>query len=253
MKILIGTPVYRAGAYALDKFLANQKQIQQRAPACELVLATCEPDFITELEKQVKQYELRATVIPYKVIKPDYAKSRIWSIACGREAARKYMLSNFEFDGLLFLDADMTFDISVVDIMTKEMESFDAVFSGYRHRDIGTGLAGAGCLIITRRILEKVDFKCYEFKNGNFINEDSTFEVNLFRQGARIKKGFFLSIDHYISSNEAKHIEPHKVGLWDKITTHPLFRYCLIKTGILVHYNLSNGLFNIANKLRKKR
>jgi hypothetical protein len=253
MKILIGTPVYQGGAFALDKFLINQKLIQQRTPYCELLLATCELGFVDELENLVKQYELRATVIPYEVIKPDYTKSRVWNIACGREAVRQYFLARPEFDGLLFLDADMTFDVSIIDIMERELSGYDVIFSGYRLRDSRIGLTGAGCLLMTRQILQKIKFRCYEFKNGTRITEDNVLEVDLFRQSARIKKGYFLAIDHYFNANEAKHIEPHKMGLWDQVTTHPLFRYCFIKAGILSHYNFSLNITLLMSKLRGKR
>lgn len=253
MKILVGTPVYRQGAYSLDKFLSNQQQIQQRTPSCELALVTCEADYVPELKKMVEQYRLRATVIPYEVIKPDYARSRVWNIACGREAVRKYLLENHEFEGLLYLDADMTYDKSVVDIMMREIEGYDVVFSGYRLRAIGTGLTGAGCLMMSRRILKKIAFRCYEFKNGESITEDNTMEMDLFQVGARIKKGYFLAIDHYINSDEFVHIEPQKVGLYDKTMTSPLFRYCLIKINILLKFNLSTRLFRLMNKLRKNQ
>ena len=253
MKILVGTPVYREGAYSLNKFLSNQQQIQQRTLSCELALVTCEADYVGELQKLVEQHRLRATVIPYKVIKPDYAKSRVWNIACGREAVRKYFLENHKFEGLLCLDADMTYDTSLIDIMIKEAEGYDAVFSGYRLRAIGTGLTGAGCLMLSRRILEKVKFRCYEFKNGESITEDNTLEMDLFRVGARIKKGIFLAIDHYSTSDEFKHIEPKQVGLWDSIMTAPMIRYCLIRVNVLLKTNLSSRLFVLANRFRKNR
>jgi hypothetical protein len=34
--------VYRAGSYVLDRFLSNQREIQERFPACALVLAAGE-------------------------------------------------------------------------------------------------------------------------------------------------------------------------------------------------------------------
>jgi hypothetical protein len=253
MKILIGTPVHREGAFALDKFLANQELIQQRTPSCELVFATSELDYIPELKNLVSQYRLRATVIPYAVIKPDWAKSRFWNIAWGREAVRQYFLSRPEFDGLLFMDADMTYDTSVIDVMIRKLTGNDVVFSGYRLRSGGTGLTGAGCLIMTRQILQKIKFRCYEFKNGSAISEDNVLEVDLFRQSARIKKGFFLSIDHFINANEAKHIESQKVSIFSRITNHSMFRYCIVRLGILIHFNLSWRLFLLFNKLSGNR
>jgi hypothetical protein len=252
MKILIGTPVFREGAFALDKFLINQQQIQEKSPDCELILATCEIDFITELTKLINQYHLRGAVLPYEVNKPQWSKHRIWNITSGRESIRLYMLSRPEFEGLLFLDADMTFDPLVVNIMERELKGYDAVFCGYHLRSIGTGLAGAGCLLLPKRIMKKIRFRCYEFKNGNHISEDNVLEVDLFRSGARVKKGFFMSIDHYFNSNEAKRINPQKISLYHRITNFPLVRYCLIKAGIIMHYNLSINLFYLTNKIIRK-
>ena len=52
--VLIGTPVCRSGAYALDKFMTNQKQIQENYPGSSLVMATSEPDFVNELENLIR-------------------------------------------------------------------------------------------------------------------------------------------------------------------------------------------------------
>ena len=80
MKILIGTPVHREGAYALEKYLANQKQIQQNSPDCDLVFSTDDIGYVDELKKLLHQWKLRGTVITHKVEKPDYAKSRLWNM-----------------------------------------------------------------------------------------------------------------------------------------------------------------------------
>jgi len=47
--VIVGTPICRRGAFIIDKFLANQKEIQQNYPSSELVLATEENDFVEEL------------------------------------------------------------------------------------------------------------------------------------------------------------------------------------------------------------
>ena len=77
MNVVIGTPIYRQGTYIIDKFLANQKEIQQDYPSSELVLATCENDFVKELENLISLWELRGTILSYEVVKPEYARSRI--------------------------------------------------------------------------------------------------------------------------------------------------------------------------------
>jgi hypothetical protein len=240
MKIIVGTPVHREGAFVLDKFMANQKLIQQHYPSSKLVFATDDIRFAEELNKLIKDSNLKANVISYQVVKPDYAKSRLWRIAAARESIRKYFLSQPGVDSLLFLDADMTFDPKVITIMQKEMKNYDAVFSGYRFRNDMIGLTGAGCLFLGRSALEKIQFRCYEFKNGQDINEDSVAEMDLFKQRCRIKKGFFVAIDHYASPTEAKHIDPQKVGVFKKVVNNNLVRYCLIKTSVVLHYNIPN-------------
>ena len=164
--VVIGTPIYRQGAYILDKFLENQKQIQEDYPSSELVLAAPEQDFIKELEEHLNFWKLKSEVLFYRVVKPGYARSEIWNISCSREAIRKHILSQAEAKYILFLDADMTFETSVIKTMKREIQGYDVVFSGYPLRSHGIGLAGAGCVMLTRGTLEKIRFRCHEFKSG---------------------------------------------------------------------------------------
>jgi hypothetical protein len=248
--VIIGTPVHHEGAYALDRFLDNQKLIQQSHPTSELVLATCEPDFVEELEGLLVSRELRGTTLYYEVIKPEHAQSRIWNITCGREAIRRYLLSQTEARYLLFLDADMTFDPAVIEIMKREIKGHDAVFSGYPLQRFGKGLAGLGCALLTRSILEKINFRCYEFKNGEVIFEDNVLEMDLFRSGSRVRKGFFLAIDHYMSGDETGHITPQPVGILRKIANWAPARYALLKASILIRHNIPWKLKIYISKLQ---
>ncbi len=238
VNVVIGTPIYRQGSYIIDKFLSNQKQIQQNYPSSALILATDEHDLITELEERLNFWKLRGTVLPYEVAKPDYARSRLWTIACGREAIREYTLSQTEARYLLFLDADMTFEPSVIKTMEKEIQGYDVVFCGYPIPRYGVGLAGNGCVMLTRSILKKVKLRCYEFKNGEVIFEDNLLEMDLFRLGSRVKKGFFLTINHYINATEFRQITPQPVGILRKITNCAFARYWLIRASIMIHYNI---------------
>jgi hypothetical protein len=248
MKVIIGTPIHRKGAYVLEKFLFNQKQIQQNHADCDLVFCTEDGDYLDELKHMLKQWQLRGTVILNKVEKPGYAKSRLWGIASAREAIRQYFMSQPEADRLLFLDADMTYDPDVVSIMEKEMIGYDAVFSGYQLRKPNyIGLAGAGCLLLRRNALENIRFRFFEFRNGQIINEENTAEMDLFRQGNRIKKGLFLAINHYTPSGEVKHVTPHKIGLYRKIMNSAIIRFCLIRTSVAIHYNLMMPSANIGH------
>jgi len=236
--VVIGTPILRQGAYILNKFLDNQKQIQENYPSSELVLATSEEDFTEVLEKFVSSWKLKSKVLLHKVVKPNYARSNIWDIACGREAIRKYVVSETVAKYLLFLDADMIFEPSVIQTMERAIQGYDAAFSGYPLRSYGIGLAGNGCVMLTRSILEKIKLRCYEFKNGEVIFEDNLLEMDLFRSGSRVKKGFFLSIHHYSSATEFRYITPQPVGILRKMANCAFVRYILISTSIIIQHNI---------------
>lgn len=238
MDVVIGTPIHSKGTYIIDKFLSNQQQIQSRYPSSELVLATDEYELVGELERLIKLWKLKALVLPYEVVKPNHANSSIWKITCGREAIRRYMLGQTRAEHLLFLDADMTVEPSVVITMKKEIEGYDAVFSGYPLRNYGIGLAGAGCVMLNRSALEKLNFRCYEFKNGEVIFEDNMLEVDLFRLRSRVKKGFFLTINHFDNANKMKQITPRPVGIFRRLSNHQLFRYGLIRASIVCRCNI---------------
>jgi hypothetical protein len=249
VNVVIGTPIYRQGAYVLDKFLSNQKQIQQCYPSSQLVLATSEHDFVKELEGLISLWKLRGIILLYEVVKPTYARSNIWEIACGREAIRQYTLSQTKARYLLFLDADMTFEPSVIETMEKEIQGYDVVFSGYPLHRYGIGLAGAGCMMLTRSILEKIRFGCYEFKNGEVIFEDNVLEMDLFGLQGRVKKGFFLTITHYRSATEARVITPQPLGLLQKIANWAFARYWLIKMSIVLQHNIPWKLKTLLSRL----
>jgi hypothetical protein len=253
VEVLIGTPISRNKSYAIDKFLANQKEIQKEYPSSELVLATCERDFVDDLNKYLGYWGLRGKVLSYEVKKPDYARSLIWNITCAREAIRQYTVLQTEAVYLLSLDADMTFDPSVVAIMKQEINDCDVVFGGAPLRHYGTGLAGAGCAMLTRSILEKLKFRCYEFRNGEIIFEDNVLEMDLFRLGAKVKKGFFVSISHYESATEVKTIKPQRIGLARRLTNSTLIRYNLIRISILIHYNIPWRLKVVVSRLPESK
>lgn len=52
--------------------------------------------------------------------------------------------------------------------------------------------------MLTREILRKIKFRCCEFKNGEVISEDQVLDMDLFRCHARVKKGIFVSVRHYL-------------------------------------------------------
>ena len=235
--VIMGTPICRRASFVLDKFLSNQREIQQAYPGCALILATDEPDFVTELKEQVNLHRLRGEVITYETLRPDYAKSKIWSIAAGREALRQYVLSQGA-EYLLFQDGDMVYETSVVSTMKSKIKGFEVVYSGYRLPPYGVWTFGGGCLMINRKILSKIAFRCFEFKNGQIINEDTAFDMDLISHHARVNTGIFLSIKHYVNSQEYYAIEPQPVGWFRALTKNLLLRYVLTKISILARFNI---------------
>jgi hypothetical protein len=243
VNVVVGVPIYRAGAYILDKFMTNQKEIQQNYPFSELVLATVEYDFGNELETQLNAWGFKGKVLHYETIKPEYARSSVWNIACGREAIRQYMLSQTEARYLVYLDADMTYDPNIIKIMEREIQGYDVVYSGYALRVVpGIALAGGGCCMLTAAVLKGLRFRCLEFKNGVTILEDTMLELDLIRSCKRIKKGFFIVINHYRNLEQAKHISPHPVGLYRRITHSVFVRYILIRASIAFKHNIGDWL-----------
>jgi hypothetical protein len=245
INVIAGVPIYRQGAYILHKFLANQNEIQREYPSCELVLATNEAGFCNELSELLHSYKLRGRVIPYRTVKPDYAKSWVWNVAFGREAIRQHILFQTQAKYYLSMDADMLYEPAVVGIMETMIHGCDIVISGYPLRDFGVGLIGGGCMMINRNTLEKVPFRCVEFKNGDTLSEDYMFEMDSFRLGCRIKKGFFVHVSHYKSENQVEHIAPQPVSMYRRLTTSALFRYLLIRCSLMVGHNIPRRLWRM--------
>jgi hypothetical protein len=250
VNVVVGVPIYRAGAYILDKFLANQKDIQQNCPSSELVFATNEPDFIGELEGALSHWALKGKVLRYDTIKPDYAKSRLWNVSCGREAIRQYTLSKTKAKYLLSLDDDMTYDPNIIGIMGRGIQNCDVIYSGYPLRDFGICLAGGGCCMLTATVVEKIGYRCIEFKNGFALTEDTLLEFDLIRSGKRIKKGFFLVISHYINEGQANTISPRPLGLYWRITHSAFVRYMLIRASIAFKSDMGDWIRNLIYRFR---
>lgn len=237
----MGTPLCRRTAFALDKFLANQQEIQQAYPDCELVLATEEADFVDELKERISRYQLRGEAILFELVRPDYARHWVWAVAGGREAIRQYALGRGA-DYLLCLDSDMAYDPAVISIMKEKIRGFDAVSSGYMLPRYGAWGFGGGCVLINRKTLSKITFRCHEFKSGYAITEDEWLDVDLFTCRARVKKGIFVPIRHYTESGQYYAIEPQPVGWLRRIGNSLLVRYILVRMGVLFGFNIAGKL-----------
>ena len=241
MKVLIGTTVIRKYAFVLDKFLENQKNIQNNFIGSELVIVTDEINFLEELRNYFIRYNLKGEVVYYKIQKPDYAKDRIWSITCGREAIRQFAIKN-KPDYLLSVDADMIFDNSLIQIFLGISNGFDVVQSGYKGRatdNIGFGLS---CTLISKDIFEKLVFRCKEFKNGQLICDGDMFEYDAFRKGAKIKKGIFVEIEHYVDTKKKIAIKPYNLTLQKRLLVSPAMRYLMVASSLCLRYDLGSLL-----------
>ena len=240
--VIVGAPICRRTSSVLDKFLANQREIQAAYPGCRLVLATNEPDFVEELKEQINLHSVMGEVITYDTVKPEGTRRTwLWNIACGREALRRHVLAK----GVRFylsLDADMLFDPSVVAIMKNRIAGFDAVFSGYRSHPHGTWVYGNGCRLWNSRILNDLFFRCYEFSNGEVVDVGETVDGSLFRCHAKVNKGFFVSNKHYINSEDCYTAEPHPAGWFRRLTNSLLVRFILIQMSILIRHNIAKRL-----------
>lgn len=239
--VIVGTTICRRTSFVLNKFLANQQEIQQSYPKCSLILATDEPDFATELRKQIHHYHLRGEVIAYETVKPGYARSHLWSITCGREAIRQYVLAQ-GVEYLLFVDGDIVFEASVVNIMKDKSRGFDIVWSGYRFPPKCDLRFGAGCVMIRREILNKIPFRCYEFSNGELIFEDELFDLDSFKRRARVDKGIFVPMKHYLNKDEYCAIAPQPLSWFRKLTNCLVVRYALVRMSIAVRHNIPSKL-----------
>jgi hypothetical protein len=234
----------RDTSFVLDQFFVNQQKIQHTYQNCILLLATADAEFAIELRSKIEYYKLSGQVIHYEIIKPEYAKSRVWTIASGREALRKYAIS-LEADYFLLLDTDMLYETSIIEKLILEARKYDIVFSGYRARLWNTLTFGAGCLLIKRTIYETISFRCIEFKNKVIFQEDELFEMDSFRAHATTKKGIFIANKHYRNIDEYFSISPGPVGLIRKITTKPIIRYLLIKIEILLKCRVADKMYNL--------
>ena len=239
--VIMGAPICRRTAFALDEFLANQQEIQRAYPDCELILATEEPDFVAELKERIARYNLRGDAIGFELVRPENARHWAWAVAGGREAIKQYALSEGA-EYLLYFDADMTYAPSVISIMKEKIEGFDVVSSGYRLPRYGAWGFGGGCVLINRKTLSKINFRCYEFKSGFAITEDEWLDVDLFTSRARVKKGIFVPIRHYTESGQFHAIEPQPVGWLRQLANRPLVRYILVRMGVLLGFNIAGKL-----------
>ena len=240
--VVLGGPTYRAGAYIIDKFLENQKMIQENYPSSELVLATIEKDFINDLSEALRHWDLKGKVLLYETLKPDSAVSPVWNVTCGREAIRQYTLSKTEAKYFLSIDTDMTYDPKIIHILKKEIEGYDIVVSGYPGKRRGSAIGGLGCALFTVGALQKINFRCYEFRNHRVLDESEVAQMDSFSKRLKFKNGYFLTMDHYDRDGVFGHLEPHSINVLRKISNTLLVRYILLRASMVIKYNIPSAL-----------
>jgi hypothetical protein len=239
MTIIIGTPYHPSGAYIFDRYLDNQKQIQENYPDCELILSTSRKEYADEINEKLKKWGLKSQVIVHEVVKPAHARDRIWDITAARNAIRSYALSQSAMHGLLFLDSDMIYDPAVIRILETQKRGCEVIYSGYSLKDNWLAMSGFGCVLLSRKTLESIQFRCVEFKKGDVLCEDEMLEFDLNRKGYRVRKGIFLNIDHYRSPSEKFSIRPQRAPLVNRFFNQKYLRYVLIRLSLATQVDIS--------------
>jgi len=244
MMTIIGVPINSKTAYVLDKFLKNQEDIQKNSiiPVFT-VFATEEVEFAEKLRNMLAKHNLKADVITFGINKPKNARDRIWNIVAARNAIREYFLRS-KADYLIFMDADMIFDPSIVNKLVEKAEKgYDVVYNGYLDRDgRGINLTGFGGTLIKRWVMEKVFFKCKERK-GRVIDESIFFELDLFRVKAKVFRGFLVYTEHYGKNVSVSH--PRELTFRERVRHSPYFRIPIHVLSALLCYDILRKAKNI--------
>ncbi len=130
----------------------------------------------------------------------------------------------------------MVYEPSVIAILKEQIQHFDVVKSGYELP--GAWGFGAGCMMLEKGTLDKITFRCYEFKNGAVLQEDEVIDMDLFSCRARGRKGMFVSSKHNKDGLTGKAMEPRQIGWFRALTNSLLLRYLLVKASILFRKNI---------------
>ncbi|TDA25330.1 MAG: hypothetical protein DSN99_08530 [Archaeoglobi archaeon] len=248
--VIIGVPISPQTEYLLEKFLKNQKEIQEKTRVdVKTVFATEDEQFAKKLRTCCKEYGINCEVILFEAKRPLNAKNRIWNIVAARNAIRDYFLnSNAEY--LVFIDSDMIFDPDILNkLIEKVKKGYDVVYNGYLDKDgLGINLTGFGGTLIKRRVMEKIVFRCKE-NNGRVIDEAVFFEIDLFKMGAKVFRSFLAYNEHHGKTTAICH--PRELKLTEKIRNSPYFRVPIHMISATLGYDLLRGIKNAIIKLKK--
>ena len=249
--IIIGVPINPQTAYIIDKFLKNQREIQKKTiEEAKTVFATEDPQFAESLRKKCEEHGVSCEVVSFEPKRPENAKDRIWNIVSARNAIRDYFLkSNARY--LVFMDADMIFDPEIVNKLIKIAEKgYDVVYNGYLDRDgCGINLTGFGGTLIKRWVMEKLKFRCKE-KNGRVIDEGVFFELDLFRIGARVFRGFIAYNEHHGKTVSVCY--PRELTVFEKLRHSQYFRLPIHFISAFLCYDIPIGFKRFYVRLKSK-
>lgn len=226
MTVIVGIPINQHSGYMLEKFLSNQEEIQEKSQyTLKLVFSTEDREFIPKLEDHLINTSLDYAILPFEVEKPEWTKDRIWALTQAREKIRKYCTLH-NLSGLIFLDADMTFDPGIVNIlMNKACEGYNIVYKYYLLKNGRVTFNGFGGTFISRSIFQNIPFRCYESRNNKWvIDEGFFFEMDLLRRNARIFLGILCFSVHYSIDGSTGTLEKRPLSRLEKVKYFPPLR-----------------------------
>ncbi len=225
-KVILGVPVNAKSGYIIEKFLQNQKEIQEKSQKTITVFATEDLEFAQKLDILLKGYKVKYKILTFEIERPTNSNDRIWNIVSARNVIRDFFLQS-NADYLIFTDADMIFDSEIISKLVEIAEKgYDVVYNGYSNKSIQRRIAlgGFGGTLLKRWVAEKIKFRCKE-KNGRVIDEGVFLEVDLVKMGAKVYKGFISYSEHYDEDKVAPTITmPRELDLNEKIGNNIYFR-----------------------------
>lgn len=215
-KVLIGVVTYGKHRFCLDEFLeCLDKQ-------------TMKADVLFVVNNGESAYASLIRSKKFNAVEdPKPASTRIDKILNGRNYLRDYALKN-NYDYLLFVDSDIMLPPNAVEILVApgidvltgvylnvfEMDG-KKVIAPVLFKDLGDGncqlykldavespkvmdigAAGLGCTLISRKVLEAVDFRT--FSNSATGGEDMAFYVDARKKGFRTVATSFVKCVHRV-------------------------------------------------------
>lgn len=77
--------------------------------------------------------------------------------------------------------------------------------------------------------------------------------MDAFSKRLKFRYGYLLAVDHYDTDGSARHIEPHPVSVLRRISNARLIRYMLVRTSIMLKFNMAGSLHGLISRLLRHR